>query len=377
MIFSENIEVAEAVSEGHPDKICDQIADKILDECLKQDSESHVACEVFITEEFILIGGEITSKANLDYEKIARKVLYDIGYIEKNIGIGYKSCKINVLIKKQSNELKNIVNKICANDQSIVVGFAVNDNENYIPNAIFLANEIVKKASLLRKENKFKYARPDMKSQIIMNNGKIKNILISIQHEKKIDSSFKNFVYEKILLETVKKYNFNTDFDFSINPSSFILGGPLVDTGLTGRKLMCDSYGCSCSHGGGSFSGKDPTKVDRSGAYYARYIAKNLVAAGIAEKIEIKLIYEIGLSKPKEIIFNTFKPNYKDDTIKNIIEIFFDASIENIINSFSLKKPSFNYFDLSIYGHFGRTDLNLPWEKLDKVEEIKKYLMNK
>lgn len=382
MQLNSEIEVAEAVSEGHPDKICDQIADKILDECLKQDSNSRVACEVFITKEYILIGGEITSKAILNYEKIAREVLRNIGYLKKNIGIGCDSCKINVLIKKQSNELKKTVEnsskKICAGDQCIVVGFATNDNKSYIPNSIFLANEIMRTANLLRKKNKFKYARPDMKTQVIIKNKKIENILISIQHDEKFDNKyFKKFIYEEILLKTAKKYKFNTNFNFSINPSNnFILGGPLADTGLTGRKLMCDTYGINCSHGGGAFSGKDATKIDRSAAYYARYIAKNLVASKISEKIEIKIVYEIGSPKPTKIIFNTFKPNYDNSVIKKVIEIFFDASVENIINYFSLKKPSFNYYDVSTYGHFGRLDLNLPWEKLDKVNDIKKYLSN-
>ncbi|MBP5301452.1 MAG: methionine adenosyltransferase [Bacilli bacterium] len=383
VMIKNNFDVAESVSEGHPDKICDQISDKILDECLKQDRNSRVACETFITREFVLIGGEITSNAVLNYEKIVRDVLFNIGYLNQKIGIGYNTCQIKVLIQKQSIELKKAISlkkqKICAGDQTIVVGFATNENNAYMPTAIFLANEIMKYASFLRKKKLLKYARPDMKVQIIMNCKKIENILISVQHDKEVNKKeFENFIYKNILLTTVKKYGFNTDFNFLINPSgSFVCGGPSADTGLTGRKLMCDSYGVACSHGGGSFSGKDATKLDRSGAYYARYIAKNLVSAGVADKIEVKIVYIIGYPEPKKIFFKAFNQHYDDSVIESIICKFFDASVENIIKTFSLDKPTFNYFDVSKYGHFGRLELDLPWEKTDKAKAINKEIKEK
>ena len=369
---------SEAVSEGHPDKICDQIADRILDSCLEQDTDSHVACEVFITNEFVLLGGEITSKAKLNYEKIVRDTLFDIGYIDSKIGINYKTCLIENRIREQSPEINKTVknkNTINAGDQGIVFGYATNESNDFMPISICLANEIMKLASNLRKNGLFKNARPDMKTQVTFDykKNKITNILISIQHDENFEKNkFEEYIKENILFVVAKKFNLNLDFKILINTSGqFTIGGPAGDTGLTGRKLMCDTYGCCAHNGGGAFSGKDATKIDRSGAYYARYIAKNLVAAGISKRIEIQITYAIGFPKPLNISFNTFNTeNFQKEIIRKIIKLFFDASVESIINVFSLNKPNFKYKEISNYGHFGRSDLKLPWERTDKASKI-------
>ena len=376
---------SEAVSEGHPDKICDQIADRVLDACLKQDKNSHVACEVFATTNYVLVGGEITSNAKVNYEKIVRDTLKDIGYDKENKGISYKTCKVDIKIKKQSREINNAVNKknnllnIGAGDQGIMFGYASKETKNYMPIAICMANRIMQLASLLRKQGKFKHARPDMKAQVTVDyqNNSINNILISVQHDPNIDMhKFKQYIKKNILDPTVKEFGFKTKYKCLINPSgSFVLGGPAGDTGLTGRKLACDTYGGSAHIGGGAMSGKDPSKVDRSAAYYARYIAKNLVAAGVAKRLEIEIAYAIGVAKPLSISFLTFKTSkYKDEVIEKIIDKVFDARPGAIIKKFSLTKPKFRYQDVANYGHFGREDLNLPWEVLDKVKEIKRLL---
>lgn len=375
---------SEAVSEGHPDKVADQIADRIVDAHIKKDHNAHVACEVFTTEEYVLVGGEITSKVKVNYEKIVRDTLKDIGYLTPKDGIGYKTCKVDIKIREQSPEINNAVSSkniedLGAGDQGIIFGYATDEMPNYMPVAITLSNAIMKLATKLRKEAKFKGARPDMKAQVTFDyaSNKIDTILVSIQHEPKINfDKFKDYIKQNILLPIVKKYGFNTDFKTLINPSgSFVVGGPLGDTGLTGRKLICDTYGGSAHQGGGALSGKDPTKVDRSASYYARYIAKNLVAAGVAKRLEVEIAYAIGVSKPLSISFLTFKTSkYKDELIEKIINKVFDARVGAIIKHFSLNNPKFNYRDTSIYGHFGRDDLNLPWEKLDKVKEIKRLL---
>ncbi len=375
---------SEAVSEGHPDKIADQIADVIVDACIKVDHNSHVACEVFLSEEYVLVGGEITSNAKVNYEKIIRDTLKRIGYLKPEIGIGYKTCKVDVKVKKQSPEINKAVSnkdilKLGAGDQGIVFGYATNETKNYMPLPISISTRIMQYASKLRKEGKFKDARPDMKSQVTYDysNNRIDTILVSIQHNPNINfKKFKEFVLNKVIIPVVREYRLNTDFKCLINPSgSFVIGGPLGDTGLTGRKLICDTYGASAHQGGGALSGKDPTKIDRSASYYARYIAKNLVAAGVADRLEVEISYAIGVSKPLSISFLTFKTSkYKDELIEKIINKVFDARVGAIIKNFSLNNPKFNYVDTSTYGHFGRDDIYVPWERLDKVKEIKKLL---
>ena len=376
---------SEAVSEGHPDKVADQIADSIVDACIKVDHNSHVACEVFISEEYVLVGGEITSRAHINYEKIVRDTLKRIGYFKPELGIGYKTCKVDIKVKKQSPEINKAVSnkdilKLGAGDQGIVFGYATNETKNYMPLPITLANAIMMRASNLRKENKFKGARPDMKAQVTFdyNSNKIDTVLVSIQHDPNINKNkFKSYVLNNVIIPVVKEYKLNTNFKTLINPSgSFVVGGPLGDTGLTGRKLVCDTYGGSAHQGGGALSGKDPTKIDRSATYYARYIAKNLVAAGVAKRLEVEISYAIGVSKPLSISFLTFKTSkYKDELIEKIINKVFDARVGAIIKNFSLNNPKFNYIDTATYGHFGRDDLNVPWEKLDKINKIKELLL--
>lgn len=375
---------SESVSEGHPDKLCDQISDAILDYCLSIDPTSRVACECFVTTEYLVIGGEITSKAHPDYEKIARDVIRKIGYVDRKFGIGADTCKIKVLVKHQSPDIAQGVNQEIqgAGDQGIMFGYATNESEGYMPLALVISHKLVRYASNLRKMGMFKWARPDMKAQVTIDytdtkNPKIDTVLMSVQHDEDYDElEFKNFIYHEIMQKVIKSFGLNEDFKYLINPTGrFVIGGPEGDTGLTGRKIIVDTYGGSARHGGGAFSGKDPSKVDRSAAYMARYIAKNLVASGVAEKLEIQLSYAIGVAKPLSINvegFSTLKYDVKD--IIEIINKVFDLTPAGIIKTFSLNKPSFKYEDLASYGHFGRPDLDLPWERLDKVNEIKKLL---
>lgn len=382
---------SESVSEGHPDKVCDQIADAILDECLRIDKYAHVACEVFATKEFVLIGGEITINSNVvpDYEKIARDTLRKIGYTSPEIGIGADTCKIEIRVNTQSSDIAMGVKhedtlNMGAGDQGIMFGYATNESEGYMPLPLTIAHKLVRTATSLRKEGKFKHARPDMKSQVTIdytdpNNIRIKTVLMSIQHDETTDlAAFKKYVHDEIMVPVATSFNLNTDFDYLINPTGrFVIGGPLGDTGLTGRKLIVDTYGGSSRHGGGAFSGKDPSKVDRSASYYARYIAKNLVAAGAASRLEVQLSYAIGVAKPMSLSLSTFgTSHYDDEDILRAIETYFDARPGAIISSFKLNEPTWKYADICNYGVFGRPDIDLPWERLDKVEELKKFFSN-
>lgn len=382
---------SESVSEGHPDKVCDQIADAILDECLRIDKYAHVACEVFATKEFVLIGGEITINSNVvpDYEKIARDTLRKIGYTSPEIGIGADTCKIEIRVNTQSSDIAMGVKhedtlNMGAGDQGIMFGYATNESEGYMPLPLTIAHKLVRTATSLRKEGKFKHARPDMKSQVTIdytdpNNIRIKTVLMSIQHDETTDlAAFKKYVHDEIMVPVATSFNLNTDFDYLINPTGrFVIGGPLGDTGLTGRKLIVDTYGGSSRHGGGALSGKDPSKVDRSASYYARYIAKNLVAAGAASRLEVQLSYAIGVAKPMSLSLSTFgTSHYDDEDILRAIETYFDARPGAIISSFKLNEPTWKYADICNYGVFGRPDIDLPWERLDKVEELKKFFSN-
>ncbi|MCI7057647.1 MAG: methionine adenosyltransferase [Mollicutes bacterium] len=383
---------SESVSEGHPDKVCDQIADAILDECLRIDKYAHVACEVFATKEFVLIGGEITINSNVvpNYEKIARDTLRKIGYTSPEIGIGADTCKIEIRVNTQSSDIAMGVKhedtlNMGAGDQGIMFGYATNESEGYMPLPLTIAHKLVRTATSLRKEGKFKHARPDMKSQVTIdytdpNNIRIKTVLMSIQHDETTDLvAFKKYVHDEIMVPVAVSFNLNTDFDYLINPTGrFVIGGPLGDTGLTGRKLIVDTYGGSSRHGGGAFSGKDPSKVDRSASYYARYIAKNLVAAGAASRLEVQLSYAIGVAKPMSLSLSTFgTSHYDDEDILRAIETYFDARPGAIISSFKLNEPTWKYADICNYGVFGRPDIDLPWERLDKVEELKKFFLNR
>ena len=378
---------SESVSEGHPDKVCDQISDAILDACLAEDPHSHVACEVFATNNDIIIAGEITSKCKPDYVAIVKSVLKRIGYDRPELGTDYHTVNVTVKVKEQSQDINQGVEhdkpeNQGAGDQGIMFGYATNETEGYMPLAISIAHKLVREATAQRKSGAFKHARPDMKSQVTVDytdpsNIRIDTVLMSIQHDDGINlDEFKEYIHKNIMQKVVKSFGFNEDFKYLINPTGrFVIGGPAGDTGLTGRKIIVDTYGGTAEHGGGAFSGKDPSKVDRSAAYMARYIAKNLVAAGVADRLQVQLAYAIGVPEPVSIGLKTYHTaKYSDEEILDVIYRLFDCRPGMIIEKFKLTKPSFKYQDLVNYGHFGRPDLDLPWEKLDKVDEIKQLL---
>ena len=378
---------SESVSEGHPDKVCDQISDAILDACLAEDPHSHVACEVFATNNDIIIAGEITSKCKPDYVGIVKSVLKRIGYDRPELGTDYHSVNVTVKVKEQSQDINQGVEhdkpeNQGAGDQGIMFGYATNETEGYMPLAISIAHKLVREATAQRKSGAFKHARPDMKSQVTVDytdpkHIRIDTVLMSIQHDDGINlDEFKEYIHKNIMQKVVKSFGFNEDFKYLINPTGrFVIGGPAGDTGLTGRKIIVDTYGGTAEHGGGAFSGKDPSKVDRSAAYMARYIAKNLVAAGVADRLQVQLAYAIGVPEPVSIGLKTYHTaKYSDEEILDVIYRLFDCRPGMIIEKFKLTKPSFKYQDLVNYGHLGRPDLDLPWEKLDKVDEIKQLL---
>lgn len=366
---------SESVGAGHPDKICDQISDAVVDSLLKQDKTSRIACDVIANDDFIYIGGQITTKGYVDTTKEAWKILKPLGYKETDFKI------ISAIIPQSPNIAmgvdKNANKELGAGDQGILFGYATNENKYFMPWPIVLAHELVKRAEFLRRNKKFPYAKADMKSQVTMEYDDqtdkilIKKVLMSIQHEENFnEAKFKKFVKDNIIDFVAKENNFNLNYEILINPTGkFVIGGPKGDTGLTGRKIIVDTYGGFAHHGGGAFSGKDATKIDRSAAYMARYIAKNLVAANIANKIEIQLSYAIGLPRPQSIYIDTFGDNkYSQEFLINLINKHFDLSVEGIINTLNLLNVS--YLPLATFGHVGRLDLDLPWEKLDKAKEI-------
>lgn len=380
--MEKNLFTSESVSEGHPDKLCDQISDAILDECLRQDKYSRVACECFATTNLLVIGGEITTNAKVDYEAVARDVMRRIGYTAEDLGIDADTCEIKVVMDTQSSDIALGTNVEVggAGDQGIMFGYATNETETYMPLPISMAHELVRYASELRHNGTFKHARPDMKSQVTIdytdeNNPKVDTILMSIQHDPDFnEEEFKTFIKEKILKEVVRKHHMNEDYKVFINPTGrFVIGGPHGDTGLTGRKIIVDTYGGMARHGGGAFSGKDPSKVDRSAAYITRYIAKNIVAAGLCDRIEIQLSYAIGVKDPTSVHVDTYGTGkVADEVILDAIKKEFDLTPQGIINTLDLLNPI--YGPTAAYGHFGRTDVEFPWEKLNKVEDLKKYL---
>ena len=378
---------SESVSEGHPDKLADQIADAILDAALEGDEKSRVACEVFCSGNFVLVGGEITSKSSINYDKIVRNVLRDVGYNDEELITDYHTAEIKNIVQQQSQDISMGVSQtrpedVGAGDQGMMFGYATNETSGYMPLPIVIAHKLVRVATEMRKRGAFIGARPDMKAQVTVdytdkNNIRVDTVVMSVQHDDNIDlDAFRTFIHDEIMVKVVKSFKLNDDFRYFINPTGrFVIGGPAGDTGLTGRKIIVDTYGGAAPHGGGAFSGKDPTKVDRTGAYMARYIAKNLVAAGVADRLEVQLSYAIGVNVPISVAIKTFKTSrYSDDKILHIIKEVFDCRPGMIVKNFSLTKPSFKYHELTNYGHFGRPDLDLPWEKIDKVEEIKALL---
>lgn len=371
-----NIFTSESVGKGHPDKICDQIADKILDEILKRDPNARSAIEVMASNRLIIIAGELNTTTYVDFVAEAWNVLEDLGY-------SYEDFSILSNVHRQSPDIHQSVDKtysdeIGAGDQGIMFGYATDETPTYMPLTIQVAHELVKRAEQLRKAGTITTIKADMKSQVSVDYQnpqapQIQTVLMSIQHVDPVnEQEFRKDVINLIIEPTIQKY-FPNQFDYQvyINPSGrFVIGGPIGDTGLTGRKIIVDTYGGAAKHGGGAFSGKDYTKVDRSAAYAARWVAKNLVAAGIAKRLEIQLSYGIGLTQPISIEVNTFgTSNYSNQFIVDLIGQVFDLSPKGIICALDLKKPI--YYQTACYGHFGRDDLNLPWEQLNKVDQIK------
>lgn len=378
---------SESVTSGHPDKVCDYISDSILDEALKQDKNSRVACETSISKDTIFIFGEISTKAKLDYKQIAKNALKEIGYSTKGSGFDVENCNIIVGIQEQSSDIAQGVNSsydnsdtLGAGDQGIMFGFACDETKELMPLPISLAHKLAKKLEEARKDNTLEYLMPDGKTQVTIeyeeNTPKrIDTIVISTQHKDTVDiKTLREDIYNHIILPTVPNNMLDKNTKIFINPTGrFVIGGPESDSGLTGRKIIVDTYGGYSRHGGGAFSGKDATKVDRSAAYIARYVAKNIVKAKLAKKCEIQLSYAIGVSKPVSIYINTFNTNtIPEEKILDAINVIFDFTPEGIINTLGLKNPI--YSDLSHYGHMGREDLNVSFEQTDKVNELLKYI---
>ena len=388
---------SESVTEGHPDKMCDAISDAILDACMEQDSMSRVACETASCTGFVLVTGEITTKAQLDIPSIVRKTVNEIGYNDAKTGFDGHTCAVMVALDQQSPDIAMGVDKaleakenkmsdeqleaIGAGDQGMMFGYATNETPELMPYPISLAHKLALQLTKVRKDGTLKYLRPDGKTQVSVEydeNGKPKRleaVVLSTQHDEdvtqeQIHEDIKKYVFDPILpIELV-----DAETKFFINPTGrFVIGGPHGDAGLTGRKIIVDTYGGYARHGGGAFSGKDCTKVDRSAAYAARYVAKNIVAAGLADKCEIQLSYAIGVAQPTSIMVDTFGTGkLSDEKLVEIVRENFDLRPAGIIKMLDLRRPI--YSGTAAYGHFGRTDLNLPWEATDKAEALKKYL---
>ena len=388
---------SESVTEGHPDKVCDSISDAILDAMMEQDPMSRVACETATTTGLVLVMGEITTKANVDIQKIVRDTIREIGYDNADYGFDADTCAVITALDKQSKDIAMCVDKaleqkednmnedeldsIGAGDQGLQFGYASNETEEYMPYAINMAHKLAQQLTKVRKDGTLKYLRPDGKTQVTVEYdeaGKPKRIdavVCSTQHDpdvtqEQIHEDIKKYVFDAIIPADMV----DADTKYFINPTGrFVIGGPHGDSGLTGRKIIVDTYGGTGRHGGGAFSGKDCTKVDRSAAYAARYVAKNIVAAGLADKCEIQLSYAIGVAHPTSVSVNTFGTGKLSETkLVEIVRENFDLRPAGIIKMLDLRRPI--YKQTAAYGHFGRTDVDLPWEHLDKVETLKKYL---
>lgn len=385
---------SESVTEGHPDKICDQISDAVLDAIFQCDPQARVACETAVTTGLVLVMGEITTSCYVDIPKIVRETLRDIGYTRAKYGFDSDTCAVITSIDEQSSDialgvdkaleaktgemLDDLIEAIGAGDQGMMFGYASNETPEYMPLPISLAHKLTKKLSDVRKNNELDYLLPDGKSQVTVeyegdNPLRVDTVVISTQHSSAVDlETIRKDVIEKVIKPVISAELIDDKTRYLINPTGrFVIGGPQGDSGLTGRKIIVDTYGGMARHGGGAFSGKDPTKVDRSAAYAARYVAKNVVAAGLADRCEIQLAYAIGVAHPVSVLVETFGTNkVAEEKISHAINKVFDLRPAAIIKDLDLRKPI--YRQIAAYGHFGRPDLDLPWERLDRVEQLKK-----
>ena len=377
---------SESVTEGHPDKICDIIADAILDEILKQDPYGRVACEVCVTTNYVLIFGEVSTSAVVDYERVARDVIREIGYTDESIGFDSESCRVDIRLKSQSPDIAQGVDKAAdddsngAGDQGMMFGYASNETPVYMPMPVYLAHELAKKLTALRKDGTLPYLRPDGKTQVTLEynaEGKpfrVDAVVCSTQHSPEVtQEQIREDIKKQLISAVIPSQMLDDDTKYFINPTGrFIIGGPNGDAGLSGRKIIIDTYGGMGRHGGGAFSGKDCTKVDRSGAYAARYIAKNIVAAGLAEKCEIQISYAIGVAAPTSVSVDTFGTGrLSDRRITEIVRENFDLRPTAVVKMLNLRQPV--YKQTAAYGHFGRCDAYLPWERLDRIRVLSAY----
>ncbi|RAP31864.1 methionine adenosyltransferase [Candidatus Marinamargulisbacteria bacterium SCGC AG-414-C22] len=375
---------SESVGEGHPDKVCDQISDAVLDAALAQDPTSRVAIETFTTTGIVIVGGEMTTNATLDVQDIVRKTLKRIGYVDSTYGIHSEYCSVMIAIHEQSadiaqgvNEGEGLYDEMGAGDQGLMFGYACKQTPEYMPLPIQLSHQIMQELSARRKKNVYDYLRPDAKAQVSVQYTdrntpeRIDTVVLSTQHHPEVDYDLLKNDMIALIKSILPENLVDNDTRFLINPTGrFVIGGPHGDAGLTGRKIIVDTYGGWVPHGGGAFSGKDSTKVDRSAAYMARYVAKNMVAAGFAEELEIQLAYAIGFPEPVSINVNTFESSsYSAEQLIKIIRENFDLTPAGIIKTLKLREPIFG--QTAAYGHFGRTDIELPWESLSKVESLK------